>query len=362
MNINRLLIIALVLITSCSRALPTIIGESSSGQSFNGSVSAVSSAPGIGQMVETVLESTSPYFFKANYHIKVKVLFLTVCDSNIQMAISSRLGMDGNPVVIMDKHVITCMLGIKIDLLKVLGGLGTHISSAENPAAIARPGNPSAPANNSIVSKLGGLRKVVGLEADKNGIFLSHLDIKPIIGARYSPSRLLLPNLLGGYEEDLANYNVTQQVTVSDFRQNEQAQGTITVKTKNWKSGYNSKHLKGVTFSDTALISVTSNGFENLNSIRAFVPRSFDIRISRDPVAILSIKARIKILDGLGLGQSKANVTSIIRRAQAEGGIAANIFALLIQDYVNVEVELKDQEGIRDLQKAAQQRNTTDNL
>ena len=101
-------------------------------------------------------------------------------------------------------------------------------------------------------------------------------------------------NLLGGYEEDLAKYNVTQQVTVTDFRQNEQAQGTITVKTKKLKSGYNSKHLKGVTFSDKALISVTSNGFENLNSIRAFVPRSFDIRISRDPVAILSIKARTR--------------------------------------------------------------------
>ena len=94
------------------------------------------------------------------------------------------------------------------------------------------------------------------------------------------------------------------------------------------------------------------NGFENLNSIRAFVPRSFDIRISRQFRWRYHHTARTKILDGLGLHWSKANVTSIIRRTQAEGGIAANIFALLIQDYVNVEVELKDQEGIRDLQKS----------
>ena len=103
MNINRLLIIALVLITSCSRALPTIIGESSSGQSFNGSVSAVSSNPGISQMVETRTPEHESVFFKANYHIKVKVLSLL---SVIQIFrwLSHHAWVDGNP----SDHGQTC--------------------------------------------------------------------------------------------------------------------------------------------------------------------------------------------------------------------------------------------------------------
>ena len=270
--------------------------------------------------------------------------------------------MDGNPFMVMDKHVIRCMLGIEIDLIKILSGLGVHISSGEASSDLRKPGNPNAPNNDNILQKLGGIRKIVGLKADKNGIFLDHLYIKPIINATYQPSRIFLPNLLGGYEEDLEKFDVTQQIVATDNNKRERDQGTITVKTKEWAKRYGSKYLKGVSLNDTALISVTANGFDNINSMGVFIPKTFEVRISRDPVALLTVKTKMKLLDGLGLGQTKQQVINQVQAAKNEGGLLANIAALLLEDYVNVHVELKDQEGIRDLEKAPTERDTTDDL
>ena len=181
---------------------------------------------------------------------------------------------------------------------------------------------------------------------------MQHLKIAPIINAVYTPARSLLPNIIGGHEDDLANYDVTQQITVHDNTLREVAQGQIHLKMKQWKAPYQSPYLKDVAFNDTALVSVSSRNFGNINTIRVFIPVNNEIRISRDPVAILSISAKVKLLDVLGLGQTKADVQRVMNQAKAEGGLLTNVVAMLMDDYIKLNITLMDQEGIREIQKA----------
>ena len=98
-------------------------------------------------------------------------------------------------------------------------------------------------------------------------------------------------------------------------------------------------------------MSVSSRNFGGINTIRVFIPVNNQIRISRDPVAILSISAKVKLLDVLGLGQTKAQVHNIMNQAKAEGGLITNIVAMLMDDYIKLKITLMDQEGIREIQK-----------
>ena len=280
--------------------------------------------------------------------MKVKVLFLEFCNSEIQLAVSAKLGMDGNPLFVMDKSVITCMFGIKLDLIKAMSGM-----AAKEPRnnGYNTPGDPNAPNSSQINSKIDKLKETIGLKVDENAIYVQHLKIAPIINAVYTPARALLPNIIGGHEDDLANYDVTQQITVKDNIKGEVAQGQIHLKMEKWEEHYQSPHLKDIDFNDTALMSVSSRNFGGINTIRVFIPVNNQIRISRDPIAILSISAKVKLLDVLGLGQTKAQVHHIMNQAKAEGGLITNIVAMLMDDYINLKITLMDQEGIREIQK-----------
>ena len=68
------------------------------------------------------------------------------------------------------------------------------------------------------------------------------------------------------------------------------------------------------------------------------------------------------MLDTLGLGQTKQQVMQTMQQAKAEGGIITNIVAMLIDDYCTININLIDQEGIRELLKPDKPRDTTDDL
>ena len=126
-----------------------------------------------------------------------------------------------------------------------------------------------------------------------------------------------------------------------------------------WKKPFKSKYLKKIPFNDTALVTVKSRSFKGLNKLRVFIPEKFQIRISRDPVAVINMSAEVKILDALGLGQTKQQVLQMIKTAKSEGGLVTNITATLLQNTSIVNIALIDQEGIRDLMKEESARETT---
>ena len=188
--------------------------------------------------------------------------------------------------------------------------------------------------------------------------------MKPIVHASYNPPRVFLPNILSGYEEDLSSYNITQKTVATDLLKNQQDQGFIHVKMQEWNKRHKLKALPDVDFNDTAKISVSSSGFKKLNSVRVFIPKLMTMRFSRNPIAIMNISVKIKVLDALGLGQTRQEVEARLQQTRNEGGIIANIVAELLKGDATVNIALLDQEGIREFKSSDQkeQRNTTDNL
>ena len=74
------------------------------------------------------------------------------------------------------------------------------------------------------------------------------------------------------------------------------------------------------------------------------------------------MKAKIKMLDGLALGLSKEQAMANVQQAASEGGIITNIIATLFNDYCWVDIELMDQEGIREMVKPDQPRDSLKDL
>ena len=198
-------------------------------------------------VMNTVTENLGPHFFKANYAVRVKAAFLEICKADIQFAVSSKLGMDGLAPIIMDRHILNCMFGIKIDIIKLLQGLGIKISNGQDEPNLNDPGsnglggNPIAPNLEAIKVDTSRLQRDVGLSADQNTIFLSHLHLKPLISATYTPKRAFMPNVVAGDEEVLKNYHISQQIQVVDGYTGETGSGVVELK---WMSGDNPIQLK----------------------------------------------------------------------------------------------------------------------
>ena len=150
------ILISVLASLSCSRELPSVIGTKNS-TSFSSTNETVTTNVKPTEILETITHNTSPHFFKANYKVKVKVLFLEFCNSEIQLAVSAKLGMDGNPLFVMDKSVITCMFGIKLDLIKAMSGMAAK-EQGNNGYNV--PGNPNAPSSSQIFQKLIRLKKL----------------------------------------------------------------------------------------------------------------------------------------------------------------------------------------------------------
>ena len=74
------------------------------------------------------------------------------------------------------------------------------------------------------------------------------------------------------------------------------------------------------------------------------------------------MKAKIKMLDGLALGLSKQQAMANVQQAMDEGGIITNIVATLFQDYTWIDIELMDQEGIQEMVKPVQARDSLKDL
>ena len=79
-------------------------------------------------------------------------------------------------------------------------------------------------------------------------------------------------------------------------------------------------------------------------------------------MAILNMKAKIKMLDGLALGLSKQQAMANVQQAMEEGGIITNIVSTLFQDYTWIDIELMDQEGIHEMVKPDQARDNLKDL
>ena len=71
--------------------------------------------------------------------------------------------------------------------------------------------------------------------------------------------------------------------------------------------------------------------------------------LSRDPVAVLDIEVKMKILDYLALGQTRAEAERLLREAQQNGGIMTNIVAMILDGNSTVLISLQEQEGIQEL-------------
>ena len=82
----------------------------------------------------------TPHFFNATYSVKVKASFLTICESTAQVKVSSRLGMDGSPPILMDLPPLWCLFGIKIDLVQLFAGLAADLKSKHTGADIHSKG------------------------------------------------------------------------------------------------------------------------------------------------------------------------------------------------------------------------------
>ena len=159
------LAIVLSFLSACAKELPSIKSTNSNSAATNFSSNADVSAPVIDAgKINDVLNSVGPYFLKANYKIKVRALNIDFCKTEVQMAVSTKLGMDGNPAIILNKHVIPCALGIKLDLLPILAGLGIHIGDINDVNSV---GNPGVPSNDVIIGQMNKFKEIVSLKADK---------------------------------------------------------------------------------------------------------------------------------------------------------------------------------------------------
>ena len=350
----RLLIASsLLLALACSKEMPFIIGKESKTQ-----YAAAEAIPKTSPVLQGVLDATEGDFLEATYKVKVKLdLFrFELCNSNIKAAVSKNLGTDGNPIIILDESEIKCKFGVKLDLIKVLAGLGIPSSVIGSRSDGSVPQN-SGQSVAKDLSKLGdNIKKIVSIRADDNAIYFDSL-----LNTKYSPSRALIPNIISGEESVLATFDATQEITVQDTRMGDSATGRIRLKMSEWKKRYKSDYIKDIAFNDTALMKVEAWDFGSVNTIRVFIPKEMKVRISRDPFAILSVKTKVKILDALGLGQSKQQVKATIEQAQRTGGIVTNLMLALINDFVWVNVVLREQAGIEELVNQGA-RDSTDNL
>ena len=46
-----------------------------------------------------------------------------------------------------------------------------------------------------------------------------------------------------------------------------------------WNSTFESEHMENIPFNDTAQFSIVADGFDGINSIRAFIPKEMRVRI-----------------------------------------------------------------------------------
>ena len=76
----------------------------------------------------------------------------------------------------------------------------------------------------------------------------------------------------------------------------------------------------------------------------------------------MRIHTKLRIDDALGLGQSKAQVKQLIENSKQTGMLIEQITAVILTELVDVNIELIDQEGIRNLLNDDEARDTTDNL
>ena len=154
---------------------------------------------------------------------------------------------------------------------------------------------------------------------------------------------------------------MNQQIQVTDGITGTTGSGNIEIIImESWNEPYTPLETLLISpFNDTMKFSVKGHGFETLNRTRTYIPHNMEVRISRDPVAILEIMTEMEISDMLGLGQTKAQVEQRIRQSQQNGLLLENLTTVILQDMLKVKIVLKEQENIEDLVDSGA-RDTTD--
>ena len=81
----------------------------------------------------------------------------------------SKLGMDGNPAIILNKHVIPCALGIKLDFIPISPGLVfiLEISMMSTAWVIG------VPSNDVIIGQMNKFKEIVSLRLIKMHISIT---------------------------------------------------------------------------------------------------------------------------------------------------------------------------------------------
>jgi hypothetical protein len=297
---------------------------------------------------DTIFASASPSFLKAKYHLELKTGPFKVCDSEIQILISSRMGMDGNPIMVLDEEIVDCIFGVEIDLTKIFAGFATKV------------GIDTA---NDFESQLEVLKKIMEIEANGETIFVKKMYLPPLVDSTFQPPRAFLPNIIGGSEDELANYDFTQEFTATDNIRNISDTGSVRIKIEQWGTSFKPQLLKQkVRFDDTAQIQMSSSGFDRVNTLRTFIPASMDIRISRNPLAILQINTKANIFDALVGGAPSSDKLQKLEKSKEDGRFWGMLASGILSGHSVIKLSLIKQEGLEDIAAEKEQRDTTEDL
>ena len=109
----------------------------------------------------------------------------------------------------------------------------------------------------------------------------------------------------------MANYYFSQEFTATDINRNRTGSGRVILSIDRWNETYiPSKYYKqNIDFNDTFKLSIKSEGFKNVNTLRTFIPSKMDIYMSRDPMTILQINTHSNIFDTItATGAEKSKI------------------------------------------------------
>ena len=99
---------------------------------------------------------------------------------------------------------------------------------------------------NDLQSQLDVLKTIMELEGDKETIFLKKIYMPPIVDSTFQPPRAFLPNIIAGSEDELANYNLTQEFTATDNIRNRSDSGSVHLTIDEWAVPYTPRIFKAI--------------------------------------------------------------------------------------------------------------------
>lgn len=232
--------------------------------------------------------------------VRSKLFNMEVCKGDIQLVVSLAAGA---PSFKFPQGMMECMMGIKMDMAKMMAGI-------------------SAP------PATGGPAAGPGIVVDGKVIRLQGIGT-----AKFSPARPFLLSIFAEKPENLAGFSVNDNISATDSKDGKSASGNVGL---NVLAVNETISLDGFSkpFTKNLRWEITASGFEGVNRVTMFLFDRVEFAFNLDPIAIPKIQMVGKLKDFMAAAPGSTGASALGSLSSIGGTGGGGIFGGVLGGFI----------------------------